>query len=84
MGYNVQDLKELLASKFDFSSPVYYVFKEKIKSLSVTNVTAERNVRLISDFISKNHTEEKLQDSLQIVKKNRKDFPKTMTKQAFN
>ena len=44
---------------------------------------AERNIRLVSDFIMKNHDEDKLQDCLQVVKKNRSEFPANMTKKAF-
>ena len=54
-----------------------------IKAMAVTNTMAERNIKLIQDFIMKNQSEDGLQDTLQVVKKARKDYPKGSTKSAF-
>ena len=59
LGFKAENLKQLHESNFDSASPIYHQFREKVKNLSVTNVTAERNIRLISDFILKNHKEDK-------------------------
>ena len=65
------------------SDPLYDKFREQVANLQVTNVMAERNIALVAAFIKKNHSEEKLQDALIVVKKNRADFPKNLTKEHF-
>ena len=77
----IQELRDSIGDLVD--SPSYSRLKSQVNALSVTNVMAERNIRLISDFIMKNHDKDKLQDSLQVVKKNRSEFPADMTKKAF-
>ena len=83
LGWRKSDVKELVESNFDIRSDIYRKFKGQVKSLQVTNVMAERNIRLIQDFIAKNHSEDKLQDTLQVVKKNRAEYPKNMSKSHF-
>ena len=84
LGWSQDDIQELRDSIGDLvDSPSYSRLKSQVNALSVTNVMAERNIRLISNFIMKNHDEDKLQDSLQVVKKNRSKFPADMTKKAF-
>ena len=43
----------------------------------------QEEIALVAAFIKKNHSEEKLQDALIVVKKNRADFPKNLTKEHF-
>ena len=74
-----ENLKQLHAYNLDSASPIYNEPRGKVKILSATNVTAERNIRLISDFIM-NYNKK---DKFQVGKKNRKDFSKNMTKNAF-
>ena len=81
LGWSQDDIIELRDTIGDLvDSPSYSRLKSQINGLQVTNVMAERNIRLVSDFIMKNHDEDKLQDSLQVVKKNRSEFP---AKKAF-
>ena len=84
LDWSQDDIHELRDSIGDLvDSPSYSRLKSQVNALSVTNVMAERNIRLVSDFIMKNHDEDKLQDSLQVVKKNRSEFPADMTKKVF-
>ena len=58
-------------------------YKQYLKNFQVTNTVAEREIRLVADFNGKTHSEDKFQDSLLVVKKNRKEFVKNCPKSTF-
>lgn len=61
----------------------YHEFQSQIGNLAVVNDRAERHTRLIQDFIDQSHDENLLQDTLQVVKKNRNEIKKDMKKTDF-
>ena len=81
--WNLEAIQDLAKSDLCLGDPLYDKFREQVANLQVTNVMAERNIALVAAFIKKNHSEEKLQDALIVVKKNRADFPKNLTKEHF-
>lgn len=83
LGWNINDILDLKKSGYHSESALYGKFRTQISQLEVTNVSAERHIRLIQDFIKSAHSEDKLQDTLQVVKKNREDYTKDMTKSTF-
>ena len=55
-------------------------FQKCILQTGVVNDRAERHIRLIQDFIKRTHNEEGLQNTLQVVKRNREIISKDATK----
>ena len=61
----------------------YTKFKHAVNNTAVVNDRAERQIRLVQDFIDRSHSEAVLQDSLQVVTDNRKKISKEATKKDF-
>ena len=55
--------------------PGYVEAKARVKNLHVVNDSAERGVKLTSDFDNTARKEEQFQSVLQVVEKSRKDTP---------
>ena len=66
-----------------FNHPQLLDFIAWIKNISVVNDGAERNIKLIKDFLSATRDEDHLQNVLFVVKKSRKNLTKTMTKKEL-
>ena len=49
----------------------------------MVNDRAERHIRLVQDFVAQTHDEGLLQDTMQVVTKNRKEVGKDMKKTDF-
>ena len=56
-------------------NPSYLDGLEKTYSLKVCNDAAERSIKMIQDFLSQSKDEDKLQDIVQVVEKNRSVRP---------
>ena len=66
--------------KFDENGLKYKVFKSFVSNMICVNDCAERNIRLIQDFVKDSRKDGHLQNILQVVKKHRKKVTKEMTK----
>ena len=68
--------KEDVVSWKESGSDTFCDFAIAVKQLAVVNDRAERHIRLVQDFIGLTHHEDSLQDTMQVVLKNRQDICK--------
>ena len=57
---------------------------DKLKAIHAVNDSAERAVKMTTDFLNKAKTEEHFQNVLQVVEKDRKTNPNLRKKMKFN
>ena len=83
LGISREMIKTWIDDNFNVSNVSYTNFQNQVANLAVVNDRAERHIRLVQDFVAQTHDEGLLQDTMQVVTKNRKEVGKDMKKTDF-
>ena len=83
LGISREMIKTWIDDNFNVSNVSYTNFQNQVANLAVVNDRAERHIRLVQDFVAQTHDEGLLQDTMQVVTKNRREVGKDMKKTDF-